>query len=79
MPRQAGKKHENPCEKESKTDKTGGMKIVRGKQMAFYDDDLSEQVKAGKHERCDIERVVRFSSLMYRFKALQVSVEVGMG
>lgn len=42
--------------------------------MAFYDYDLSEQVKAGKHERCDIERIVRFSSLMYRFKELETSV-----
>jgi len=42
--------------------------------MAFYDYDLSEQVKAGKHERCDIERIVGFSSLMYRFKELETSV-----
>ena len=42
--------------------------------MAFYDYDLSEQVKAGKHELCDIERIVRFSSLMYRFKELETSV-----
>ena len=31
--------------------------------MGFYDYELSEQVKAGKHERCDIERIVGFSSL----------------
>ena len=42
--------------------------------MAFYDYDLSEQVKAGKHEVCDIERIVGCSSLMYRFKALETSV-----
>ncbi len=42
--------------------------------MAFYDYDLSEQVKAGKHERCDIERIVGFSSLMYRFKDLETNV-----
>ena len=53
--------------------------------MAFYDYDLTEQVK-GKHELSEIEEVVGFSGLVYRFKDLANSVgrqgygvEVGIG
>lgn len=38
--------------------------------MAFYDYDLTEQI-SGKHELWEIERIVGFSSLMYRFKDLE--------
>ena len=41
--------------------------------MAFYDYDLTEQVK-GKHELSKIEEVVGFSGLVYRFKDLANSV-----
>jgi IS5 family transposase len=39
--------------------------------MAFYDYDLTAQIKAGKHELCEIERIVGFSSLVYRYKDLE--------
>jgi hypothetical protein len=45
------------------------MKLTRSEQMAFYDYDLTEQVK-GKHELSKIEEVVGFSGLVYRFKDL---------
>jgi len=38
--------------------------------MAFFDFDLEDQVN-GKHELWDIERLVGFSSLLYRFKDLE--------
>ncbi len=41
--------------------------------MAFYDYDLTEQVKR-KHELSKIEEVVGFSGLVYRFKDLANSV-----
>ena len=41
--------------------------------MAFYDIDVKDQV-AGQHELWDIERIVNFSSLMYRFKDLKEGV-----
>lgn len=41
--------------------------------MTFYDFDLIEHVK-GKHALWDIEQVVGFSSLLYRFKDLEVGV-----
>ena len=41
--------------------------------MAFYDFDLTEQVKK-KHELWDIEEAVGFKKLMYRFKDLDLGV-----
>ena len=41
--------------------------------MAFYDFDATEQV-AGKHIVWDIERIVNFSSLVYRFNDLKEGV-----
>ena len=41
--------------------------------MAFYDIDLKDQV-AGRHELWTIEKVINFSSLMYRFKDMETGV-----
>lgn len=50
-----------------------GMKTTRRNQMSFYDIDLKDQV-ANRHELWRIEEVIRFSSLMYRFKDLETGV-----
>jgi hypothetical protein len=50
-----------------------GMIFIRRNQMAFYDFDLTDQVR-GKHELWDIEQIVGFSSLMYRYKDLETGV-----
>ena len=49
------------------------MKLTRRNQMAFYDIDLIDQVK-DQHELWTIEKVVRFSSLIYRFKDIEAGV-----
>ena len=41
--------------------------------MAFYDIDLKDQVE-NQHELWEIERIVRFSSMNYRFKDLETGV-----
>jgi len=41
--------------------------------MAFYDYDLTDQI-SGQHELWEIERIVGFSSVMYRFKDLETGV-----
>ena len=46
------------------------MRLYRRLQMAFYDIDLTEQVK-NNHELWDIEEVVKFSTLVYRLKDLE--------
>jgi IS5 family transposase len=49
------------------------MKFIRRIQMAFYDYDLTDQI-AGQHELWEIDRVVVFSSLLYRFKDMETGV-----
>ena len=41
--------------------------------MSFYDVDLEKQI-AGKHILWDIEKLIRFSSLVYRLKDLKTDV-----
>ena len=49
------------------------MKLIRRNQMAFYDFDLTDQVRE-KHELWKIEQIVGFTSLMYRYKDLETGV-----
>jgi IS5 family transposase len=49
------------------------MKLIRREEMAFYDFDLKDQVE-GKHVLWEIERIVKFSALTYRFKDLEAGV-----
>lgn len=58
---------------EARNGKIEGMKLIRRPQMAFYDFDLTESIK-GKHELWDIERIIGFTSLIYRFKDLENGV-----
>jgi IS5 family transposase len=49
------------------------MKTIRRNQMTFYDIDIENQV-AGKHILWDIEKIIRFSSLVYHIKDLKTDV-----
>ena len=46
------------------------MKLNRRNQMTFYDIDLKSKI-AEKHILWDIEKIISFSSLMYRLKDLE--------
>ena len=49
------------------------MNLIRRKQMAFYDLDLTEQV-AHQHKLWDINETVNFSSLLYRLKDMEHAI-----
>ena len=59
IPKKARKECKKPCINEAKRGKTGGIKLIMSMQMAFYDYDLTAQIKAGKHELCEIERMLQ--------------------